>query len=1186
MHLTRLDLHGFKSFPQKTTLTFDPGVTAIVGPNGCGKSNVIDAVRWVLGEQRARALRSEKMEHVIFNGTQTRRALGMAEVALTVENSRGVLPTEYAEVTVARRLYRSGDSEYLLNGTVCRLKDVLDLFMDTGLGPGAYSVIELKMVEDILSENADDRRRLFEEAAGVTKYKQRRGQALRKLDATQADLHRLADLVEEVDRQVAKLRRQAAKAARAARLQEDISTAERHLARLDFDRLAAERRTTDRSARALRADAVRLQTALTRAEAEVEARRARHDDTDRALADARQALFAHADAARRAEADARLQAERADAAQSTLRRLRRDADADAVRQDDISRDIERLTHARTRAAAERAAAESAERAAQSARAAARAAADTARNRLAADEAAAREAERAAARTRAQLDTARATEALRERQRQDAADEQQRTEAARRQAATAAAIAAADLDRARADQTAAAAAFDQAETAAARADLDAARAATRAAERLFDAADTEATFLASLAADAAGLDGAAAFLLAASDLDVSLQPLADLLIVGDEHVSSVAAALGPWMHALVVPDAAAAHAAAARLAADEQGRATFVVLEQIPARWTEPATDTPAPGAESGGALRAVVRAADPRLDALFDALLDGAVRAESVAQAETLVANGAALAIAPDGSWVDARGAVHAGSSATPAVARRLGVAERAETAAARRDAAAEALARARGDEAAAQRALVGADVERIRALLTAAQRAAGQAESEDARRRFEQERLAVAAQAIQDRLALLAADAGAPGTDALAQAVRQSEAESSEAAEQHAASRAESDAAEQTARRAGGQFTDARLLAVQVQGRLDAAQNALAAAAAARADLGRRATTRAAEHAAAEQHEAAARAQEAEHRAAADRLGAEGVDQQERVVAAESASLEARAAANAADDALRTLRRQRDAARDEQAAADVRLGELTARQDALAQRARDEYALDLETDTVEVPATFGEAAARAALPGLRDQLRQVGAVNALALELVEAEAARLEDLQAQHADLHAAEATLLSTIREINRTASERFRETFDAVQAQFGVLFAELFGENATAHLHLIGDDPLEATVEITARPKGKKPSVIGQLSGGEKTLTAIALLFAIYLVKPSPFCILDEVDAPLDDANVDRFMGLIRRFSARTQFILVTHNKLTMEAADRMYGVTMQDPGVSTLVGVQFEEGAFGEDAAAAA
>ena len=1172
MHLTRLDLHGFKSFPNKTTLTFDPGVTAIVGPNGCGKSNVIDAVRWVLGEQRARALRSEKMEHVIFNGTQTRRALGMAEVALTVENTRGVLPTEYAEVTVARRLYRSGDSEYLLNGTVCRLKDVLDLFMDTGLGPGAYSVIELKMVEDILSENADDRRRLFEEAAGVTKYKRRRGQALRKLDATQADLHRLADLVDEVERQVTRLKRQAAKAKRAAELREEIERSERHLARLDFDRLAAERRATDRSVRSRRADAERLQTTLMRAEAEVASKRAEQDEAERALSEARQALFAHTDAARRADADARLQAERADAARAALDRLRREADADQTRRADLDRDLDRLARDAEAAAQQRAALGQEEAEAQFARAEARAAAEATREQHQAAQAAVREAERDLARARARLDTARATAALRDRQRADADAERARTAAARAQAATAQSIADAALAQAQRDLDAQTHTFDAAKAAAdaAHEALEAARTDRRAAERTFDAAATEADFLASLAADAAGLDDAAAFLLAQDDL-ADIRPLADLLTVDEGAAAAVAAALGPWMHALVTPTAADAHAAAERLRSAGQGRATFIMLEQVKHYLIDLADLHGAPS------LFEFVDTSDAPLKAWLHYMLSGTALADTFEHAVDLAAKGVPFVVTREGSWLDEEhAAVRAGSATASAVAQRLGVAERAEAAAARRAAAADTLEAAHNTEAAAHKALSATDLDEKRTALTAAQRALNQAEAEAARRRFECNRLADADAALATRIQTLAADPDTPDLHALDQAIDTRQQVFQQATDTEAAARNAADQADQHARRAGGQFNDVRLRAVQAQSRLDAAEQAMKTAQAARADLGRRTAAREQERGAAEQQLAAARTEESGRRDDADRLAAEGVGLQEGVAAAEGANLQARAAANAAEESLRVVRRQRDAARDDLATAEVRLGELTARQDALADRARDEFGFDLEEDTEEVPEAFDAEAARAALPGLRDQLRSVGAVNALALEQFEDESERLADLQAQHADLQSAESTLLSTIREINRTASERFRETFDAVQREFGVLFAELFGENATAQLHLVGDDPLEAAVEITARPKGKKPSVIGQLSGGEKTLTAIALLFAIYLVKPSPFCILDEVDAPLDDANVDRFMGLIRRFSERTQFILVTHNKLTMEAADRMYGVTMQDPGVSTLVGVQFGAG----------
>jgi len=233
MYLSKLELHGFKSFAEATTLAYDPGVTAIVGPNGCGKSNIVDAVRWVIGEQRPTVLRSEKMENVIFNGTADRRPLGMAEVQLTIENNRGVLPTEYSEVKIGRRLFRDGKSEYLMNGTQCRLKDITSLFMDTGMGADAYSVIELKMIDEILSGSTEDRRRMFEEAAGITRYKMRRRQALRKLDNTQTDLDRIRDLTDEIGSQVKRLKRQAKKATKYNEYSEELHELELILAQVE-----------------------------------------------------------------------------------------------------------------------------------------------------------------------------------------------------------------------------------------------------------------------------------------------------------------------------------------------------------------------------------------------------------------------------------------------------------------------------------------------------------------------------------------------------------------------------------------------------------------------------------------------------------------------------------------------------------------------------------------------------------------------------------------------------------------------------------------------------------------------------------------------------------------------------------------------------------------------------------------
>ncbi|MDX1531678.1 MAG: AAA family ATPase, partial [Rhodothermales bacterium] len=367
--------------------------------------------------------------------------------------------------------------------------------------------------------------------------------------------------------------------------------------------------------------------------------------------------------------------------------------------------------------------------------------------------------------------------------------------------------------------------------------------------------------------------------------------------------------------------------------------------------------------------------------------------------------------------------------------------------------------------------------------------------------------------------------------------------------------------------------YSEAHLLAVQAQNRLDVLRRDRDRAEGALDDLERRQRERAEEAERVRAAQAETAQQRDRHEAeAAELRGAKGaLDEAAR--SAETAVLEARAGIADADKLLRELRRLREDALGERGTSEVRLKEIETRLQGVEERVWDEYGVAL--GELSAPADFDPEAARAQIPKLREKLRSLGAVNELALESYEEEKERLDFLRTQQADLEAAEASLRSTIREINATASARFDETFEAVRAQFQRLFVQLFGENASADLVLAGDDPLEDDIEIRARPKGKKPSAITQLSGGEKTLTAIALLFAIYLVKPSPFCILDEVDAPLDDANIERFMGLIRAFAEETQFILVTHNKLTMEAADRMYGVTMQEEGVSKLVGVRFGE-----------
>ena len=1174
MYLSKLELHGFKSFADRTVVDFSPGVTVVVGPNGCGKSNIVDSVRWVIGEQRARILRSDKMDSVIFNGTSKRRSLGMSEVLLTIENTRGILPTEYSEVTIGRRLFRSGESEYLLNGVQCRLKDITDLFMDTGMGAGAYSVIELKMIEEILSDNAADRRHLFEEAAGITKYKIRRGQTLRKLKGTQADLDRVRDLTDELDKRVRSLERQAHKAGKFKKYEARLHELELMLAGMEYRSLADEATEVKKGIVQFSDAAAGLSAKLVSEEAGYEAFRADHINREKLVVEAQTRLADHMEMLRALESDLRVGTERLSTISRDMARLEEERAAATGQRETLSELLLRSEKemAEVLPAAEKAEGELTdakrikdeaqtsqqkhqvmlhnlrleERDAFNSKTDRQRLIDRLTSRIeisVADLLAAKTSLGSLGEANIELD-----------KRYKAAESEYQTALAARDGAKAA-LTAAEMKQA--DWSTA---------------LEKARGEMRAAERLHDSATAESSLLEGLLAGYDDFSEPVQFLATSNEWSsADMLTVADVLSCDDAHRIAIDSALGEFASCIVVETENEAKAAIKSLRSHEKGRATFLVLERL-ASIAAPKSDP------SFAPLGKLVRPIDPAYASLIPLLFSGCYLVDSL---DGLPANLPGRMFTSSGEWSAPNGTIHAGSEATgssPASAR-LGRREQLDA----------ARIRLSETEAAAQKAAKAYHVIReeleaipLRALKSEFDRLAqaySVCEKALSRTAYERETLKDRDREIGDRIARLTkqkedadVELAAATKDLKSFTVRVAELQNK---------RADAEAAfagiEEASRKAFSLFNEANITAVQTRNRLDNLKRDVLRT---REDISRL------EQRAADRVEAVKRLNE--QRATLEKRCAElqqGIAEKQEakgeldgaVTTAKESLMETKVAISEMEMRLRELRRERESAMKEESTRAVRKAELETRLEDLIASIAEDFEVDLTTYTFDVPEGFNRHQAKEEVQTLRTKIRHLGPVNALALDSFEEERDRLEFMRTQLADLEQAEATLMTTIDEINTTACERFDATFGAIRTNFQRLFVELFGDDASADIMLQDDsDPLESDVMIMAKPKGKKPSVLAQLSGGEKTLTAIALLFAIYLVKPSPFCILDEVDAPLDDANVDRFMHLIRTFSKSTQFVLVTHNKRTMEAADRMYGITMQEQGVSKLVGVKFEEG----------
>ncbi|HEY7016792.1 MAG TPA: chromosome segregation protein SMC [Streptosporangiaceae bacterium] len=1191
MYLKALTLRGFKSFASATSLRFEQGITCVVGPNGSGKSNVVDAFSWVMGEQGVKPLRGGKMEDVVFAGTAGRPPLGRAEVTLTIDNSDGALPIDYAEVTISRLLFRSGQSEYAINGDHCRLLDVQELLSDTGLGREMHVIVGQGQLDQVLNAGPDARRALIEEAAGVLKHRRRKEKAVRKLEAMQANLTRLVDLTAELGRRLKPLGRQAEIARKAAVIQADLRDAKLRLLADDYATLAAELEqdaTDEEAAAARRAE---LETGLAQArqaEARLEAAEQQHAPR---LAAAQEAFFGLSSLAERLRGVHSLATERHRhlSAPPEPTRPGRDpdeleAEAATLREEETAL-RERLAGARDQlgvVVTERTAAETA-------------LAETERRLAAESRAAAQRAERLA-RLRSQVGAARSklAAAQEEAARLAAAHEQARARAEQAQheygqlqdVVSGREQGRADLASGHERATAALAQASDRVTRLRKAEHEAsdARAALRARTETLQEAVRR------------GADASGALLAEPGRFTGVLGSVAELLTVQDGAADAIATALGAAAGAVAVSGLDAAVAIIAALKSEDAGQAALVI-----------AADQPMNGdyARNGSMLSAELRGLDgvtPALDLVkapgelavaVEQLLDGVLVTADLAQGLELVRTHPELRVVTrDGDLLGAHWA-HGGSAGAPSV---LGMRAAAEEAAGRLDEAERRcqraereLADAAEDEDAARQVLAEA-LARLQEVDAAAAETSGRLGT-----------LAGAAKAAQDEAGRLAAAIGA-GERArekdLAQladlqgrlAVQEAESTAGPAADaEDGDGPGDKNALAAQATAARNAEMEARLEVRTVEERLRAVAgrgDALASAAAAERQAIQRAKARSVRRA---QEAAVASAVAAGAMTALTAIERSRTLADAERQAAEQASQGRDSEMKSVRTRIRELSAQLDTAVSSAHGAEMERAARRMRLEQAGARAAEEFAIEPDTLIAEygpeveipaveegqLPARYDRAEQERRAQAAQRKLDQLGKVNPLALEEFSALEERHAFLSTQLEDLKKTRRDLLTVIKEVDDRVQQVFASAYEDTAREFENIIGRLFPGGEGRLFLTEPDDLLTTGIEIEARPPGKKVKRLSLLSGGERALTAIAFVVAIFKARPSPFYVLDEVEAALDDTNLQRLLQIFAELRDNSQLIIVTHQQRTMEVADTLYGISMRGDGVSTVVSQRLRE-----------
>lgn len=1176
MQLAKLEIKGFKSFADKIVVNFDEGITGIVGPNGCGKSNIVDSIRWVLGEQKTSALRSEKMENVIFNGTSGRSPLQMAEVSLTINNTKNILPTEYAQITITRRLYRSGESEYLLNGVTCRLKDITNLFMDTGVASNSYAIIELGMVDDLLNDKDNSRRMLFEEAAGISKFKKRKKETLKKLEDTDTDLERVEDLLFEIEKNMKSLEKQAKQTENYYKIKEEYKEKSIGLAKVVVNKQNEKFSTINQQVQNENDRKIGLTADVAEKEANIEKSKAELILKEKTLSTRQKSINEFVSKIRHYESEKQIKNERLKYLNDRAINLRDQIDQDKKSNERARFSIQSLE-------AER---ETAQQIFQEIS-----------EKL--EHLKTEYEEQKTITTELQHEV----DALRNVQRERQEESFQTNKAVEIREIQVASFKQ-ELDRTASDsnqQSASLVEFEnklvelqteinkkndqlsnlkkeeddvQERISGMEKTIDMIREEMNATNRKLDARQNEYSLTKSLVENLEGFPEAIKFLRKKVAKNAPL--LSDILTCSEEYRVAIENYLEQYLNYYIVDHEAEAYEAINILSDASKGKAHFFILDTF-----EKFEPTPTRIYSNAFAATQIIEF-DPKYRKLMSFILDKVYVYEG--DVRNIPNEDENTFITKSGKLTKRRFSVSGGSVGL-FEGKKIGRAKNLE----KLEKEIKELT-TKLDEIRTSLLQRQADFEKLKSNNMRHQ----VEELQNSLRQITEEYVSVRTKSEQFSSLLSNTDLRREDilekVDTLLKELDELKPKAQEY--QHALLEQETKLSELTERLAAqsdlhGQksaaFNEQNIFYHQQENRVKSADQEIRFKQESMAQSTQRIELNAEELKKNEEEVKVIVETTQSNDEELIGMYSEKEEMEKGLSEAEKEYYEARGNIDHIEKELREVQHARQNIDSILMELQNTLNESKLQLNSVKERLSVEFNVDLDSvvgqatpEEIEAFLKLDEEKLRAEVVKMREKLDNMGPINPMAMEAYTEIKERNDFIIAQKDDLLKAKESLLNTIGEIEAVASGTFMEAFTKIKEHFITVFRSLFTEGDECDLKLMDpSNPLDSEIEIIAKPKGKRPLTINQLSGGEKTLTATALLFSMYLLKPAPFCIFDEVDAPLDDANIDKFNNIIRSFSKDSQFVIVTHNKRTMTTTDVIYGITMVEKGISRVVPVDLRE-----------